>query len=186
MKNCVEYLSITRKLEKFKMKWLEYVILVINILLTLYTMYNAFKANKYYIKSKCLTDYANNNLIFIETKKILENMTTILIIQKNYIKNPSKGKNYDNELSDQAKMIDSSIKKIKEIASPDEWSVIERILKTNKFEVELYIDSILSGKIRLKESENIANEDYKLCKECFQNIQQVIKCKIDEKARKLN
>ena len=97
MKQHVQSRIITEKQEVFKMNWWDYLLTGLSVLCTSFSILGAYKSNKYYRKSKALTNYANTNIAYIESQKIVSILTEILKLANNSRR--QRGTNYLKEVS---------------------------------------------------------------------------------------
>lgn len=79
------------------MIYLDYVLAAISAFCTLFSIIGAYKSNICYKKSKQITIYANINIAFIESQKIIAILTEMLKLGNSTRK---RGTNYVKEISD--------------------------------------------------------------------------------------
>jgi hypothetical protein len=58
--------------------WWDYVLITISASCTIFSIIGAYQSNAYYKKSKQLTMYANTNIAYIESQKIIATLTEML------------------------------------------------------------------------------------------------------------
>ena len=80
------------------MNWWDYLLTGLSVLCTSFSILGAYKSNKYYRKSKALTNYANTNIAYIESQKIVSILTEILKLANNSRR--QRGTNYLKEVSE--------------------------------------------------------------------------------------
>ena len=155
--------------------------LIINLVLTIISGYGAFRSVAYYKKSKQITIYANTNIAYIESKKIIETFNKILRLA-----NPRtrRGINYVKEIAKNGTEIQSSITKIRENMSVEDFEEIKKILNSDELKVERYINSFISGSVLLN-NELIIDSDFNLCQEKFYEMQTLNKKKLEDTEEKL-
>ena len=56
------------------MNWWDYLLTGLSVLCTAFSILGAYKSNKYYRKSKALTNYANTNIAYIESAIVYHQM----------------------------------------------------------------------------------------------------------------
>lgn len=71
MKIYMRLSDIIKNQEGYSMNWWDYVLIAISALCTFFSIIGAYKSNAYYKKSKQLSIYANTNVAFIESQKII-------------------------------------------------------------------------------------------------------------------
>lgn len=162
------------------MDW-DYLLTVISIFCTVFSIIGAYKANVYYRKSKQLTIYANTNLAYTETQNIINLLTEMLKLGNSRIK---RGVNYSKGVSKNGEGIKTSLNKIRGSLPVDYCKEIDGILIAEEKKIELYIDSIITGEVLVNES-FIIDENFNNCQEAFREIQLFIKKKLEKLSEKL-
>ncbi|PKM53575.1 MAG: hypothetical protein CVV00_11840 [Firmicutes bacterium HGW-Firmicutes-5] len=163
------------------MNWWDYLLTVISIFCTVFSIRGAYKANVYYKKSKQLTIYANTNLAVTEVQKIIDLLTEMLKLS-NIIKR--RGVNYEKEVSKNGEGIKKSLNKIRESLPVDYCKEINVILNSGETKIELYIDGFINGEV-LVDGNFIIEKDFNNCQEAFREIQLFIKKKLENLSEKL-
>lgn len=146
-----------------------------NIGIALFSAYGAYKSNVYYKKSKQLITYANTNIAFIESKKILDTLTQMLKLAN---KTQKRGINYSKQVAKNGEIINSSIVVIRENLPVKDFREIDNLLRSKDIDVLTYINSFISGEVLVNES-FIINDDFKKCQKIFLEVQLLIKDKIE-------
>ena len=78
MKVYVKFYVIIKRQEEYDK--MSYALTFISVACTVASVIGAIRSNIYYTKSKNLTIYANTNVAYIESKKIINTLTEILKI----------------------------------------------------------------------------------------------------------
>lgn len=125
---------------------------IISVICTFFSILGAIKSNIYYKKSKQLTMYANTNLAFIETQKIIALFPAILKLASKLDK--CRGTNLVKEVAQNGEKIKKSVSIIRESLSVEDYEEIQELLNSRELKIEEYIDSFITGKVI---------EDEKLC-----------------------
>lgn len=160
------------------MKWLDY----ISIACTIFSMIGAYKSNAYYKKSKELTIYANTNIAYIESQKIIATLTEMLKLANNSTR--KRGTNYINEVSQNGENIKNSICKIRENLPVEDFNEIKKLLDSQQPKIEIYIDSFITGTV-LNNDKLIIDDNFNTCQQTFCDIQLLIKKKLEDFREKL-
>jgi len=159
------------------------ILTIISALCTGISLIGAYKSIKYYKKSKQLTIYANTNVCFTETQKIIATFTEILKLS-----NPSRlhrGTNTAKQLASYGESIRGSMNIIREKLPVEDFREVEKYLSSSVVRVDAYIDSFISGAI-LTEDKLIIDEKFNQCQQQFYDIQQILKHKLEEVEAKLS
>ena len=116
-----------------------------------------------------------------ESQEIIETFNKILRLA-----NPRtrRGINYVKEIAKNGTEIQSSITKIRENMSVEDFEEIKKILNSDELKVERYINSFISGSVLLN-NELIIDSDFNLCQEKFYEMQTLIKKKLEDTEEKL-
>jgi len=145
------------------------ILTVVSALCTIVSLIGAYKSVKYYKKSKQLTIYANTNVAFIETQKIISIFTEILKLS-----NPAKqqrGTNLAKQLETHGESIKTSINIIREKLSVEDFNDVKRMFSSPQVQVETYIDSFISGTVLIQGRFEIDGR-FNSCQQIFYDIQQ--------------
>lgn len=141
----------------------------------------AIKALKYYKKSI-------NISLLVDAKdasfEIQNDITIMIEILKLSNKNISKGKNIAKILSEYGFRLTTSLNKITNLLPSSDVEEISSILSDETFNCKIYINSFIDGTI-LQNNEFCSDEKFKVCQTRFEQIQTLIKKKIEDKADKL-
>ena len=105
------------------MNWWDYVLTGLSILCTIASSIGAYKSLAYYKKSKQLTIYANTNLAYIESQKIISILTEMLKASAKR----TRGTNTAKEISRHGESIKSSINKIRECLPVEDFKEIQEL-----------------------------------------------------------
>lgn len=157
------------------MNWWDYVLTSVSILCTIFSIFGAHKSVAYYKKSKQLTIYANTNIAYIESQKIIATLTEMLKLANGTKK---RGTNYIREVSQNGESIKTSINKIRECLSVDDYKDINELLNSQQIKVEIYIDSFITGAVLIDEK-LVIDDDFNKCQQTFCNMQLLIKRKLE-------
>lgn len=163
------------------MNWWDYVLIAISAGCTFFSIIGAIKSIAYYKKSKQLTVYANTNVAYIESQKIISTLTEMLKLAN---MNKQRGRNYVDKVIENGELIRNSISKIRESLLVEDYKEIQDILNTQKLNVEMYIDSFISGAVLVEEKIKI-DDNFNTCQQAFCNMQLLIRKKIDIIGEKL-
>lgn len=112
-----------------------YVMTDISVGCTVFSIFGAYKSNAYYKKSKQLTIYANTNIAYIESQKIITTLTEMLKPGNNTRK---RGKNYIKQVSQYGENIKASINKIRESLPVEDFKEINELLNSQQPKVKVY------------------------------------------------
>lgn len=155
---------------------IDYIITGISVICTGASIWGAWKSISYYKKSKNLTIYANNNAAYIESQKIISLFGDLL---KFATSRKNRGVNVQKEISQNGETIKKSIDNIREKLSVKDFEDIEKILCTDKIDVEKYIDSIITCTI-LQDNIFPVDENYYAAQKSFHEIHKMLKNKITQ------
>lgn len=164
-------------MEKF-----ESILTIINIILTIISSVGAYKSIKYFRKSRNLTIYAQTNKALVEVQYMLNKLPEVLVAF-NMEKRAKKGFSLQNTLSNVGQELNSSLAKIVVCVSPDHSKKLRNLQNIERFNLQKYINSCISGEI-IKES-GLDTEAYDLCQESLINIQDYLKGVVYEIEEKL-
>lgn len=171
------FYNITRKQEVCNaMEWWDYVLTIVSVGCTFFSIRGAYKSNIYYKKSKQLTIYANINSAYIETQKIIATLTELLKLGGSIKK---RGVNCLKEVIEHGVIIKKSITKIRESLNVQDYNDINELINSQEIKVEEYIDSIITG-AKVTEERFIIDADFNLCQQKFNEIQLLIKKKLED------
>lgn len=163
------------------MNWWDYLKNGLGLVGTISSLIGAHKANVYYKKSKQLTIYANTNIAFMESQKIIATLTEMLKLGNSFKK---RGTNYVREVSQNGANIKASINKIRESLPVEDFKEINDLLNSQQPKVEAYIDSFITGAV-LVDEKLIIDDDFNKCQQTFCDIQLLIKKKLENVSEKL-
>lgn len=172
----VFYNIISRNEEFDMMNWWDYILIGISALCTLFSIVAAVKSNKYYKQSKQLTIYANTNIAYIESQKIIATLTSMIKFE-----NPLRTKRGANPLklaSENAELIKNSLNKVRQSSTVEDYHLIQKLLNSKETNVELYIDSIIKGSA-FPDGNIIWKDDFYACQQIFNDMQIQIKRSLD-------
>lgn len=161
--------------------WYDYVLSVISALCTVISVYQAYKARKYFNKTKYLSGILSMNRAFLEACNVIDVMRGILYDSNKGIK---KGKNIYKALADKGNAILSSIDKIKSNVPYSDNEEIAKILNNDRFDCVNYINLFVSGNV-IKDGEVLLDDDFKSCQDAFERLRNFIKLKTEEYENKL-
>ena len=164
------------------MNWWGYLLTGLSVLCTAFSILGAYKSNKYYRKSKALTNYANTNIAYIESQKIVSILTEILKLANNSRR--QRGTNYLKEVSEYAEKIKNSINKIRDSLPPDDCKEIFDLLNSGENRVERYFDSLIAG-TAFPDQKFMLDEQFYTCQTAVHNMQLLLKEKLDSTGEKL-
>ena len=164
------------------MNWWDYVITVVSVLCTIFSIIGAYKSVVYYKKSKQLTIYSNTNMAYIESQKIISTLTEMLKLSNNTRK---RGTNYIREVSQNGEYIKTSINKIRESLTVDDCKEINELLNSQQIKVDVYINSFITGAV-LVDEKFVIDDDFNKCQQAFCDMQLLIKRKLENIADKVS
>ena len=163
------------------MNWWDYLLTAISAICTAFSIIGARKSNAYYKKSKQLTIYANTNIAYIESQKIISTLTEMLKLANSTKK---RGTNYIKEVSQNGESIKISINKIRESLPVKDFKEVDELLNSQQPKIEAYIDSFITGAV-LVDEKLIIDDDFNKCQQTFCNMQLLIKKKLEDIVEKL-
>lgn len=163
------------------MNWWDFVFIGISAVCTFFSINGAKKSNTYYKKSKQLTIYANTNIAYTESRKIITTLTELLKLANIKTK---RGTNYIRSISKYGESIKTSINKIRESLPVEDFNEIKLLLNDQEPKVEEYIDSLITGTV-LNEEMLLIDDDFNVCQQIFCDIQVLIKKKLELISEKL-
>lgn len=163
------------------MNWWDYVLIVVSAVCTVFSGVGAYKSNAYYKKSKQLTIYANTNIAYIESQKIIATLTEMLKLGSTTKK---RGTNYIKEVSQNGENIKASINKIRESLTVEDFIEINELLNSQQSKIETYIDSFITGAV-LVDEKFVVDDNFNICQQTFCDMQLLIKKKIESIGEKL-
>jgi len=152
------------------------ILTILSAICTLVSVVSAYKSAKYYKKSKQLTIYANTNVAFVETQKIISTLTEILKLS-NPVKQ-QRGINLAKQLWTHGESIKSSINTMREKLSVEDFNDVKKLLSSRGMNVESYIDSFISGTV-LTDNQFSVDIRFHSCQQIFYDIQMLLKTKIE-------
>lgn len=151
---------------------IDYVFTGISALCTIASIIGARKSNKYYKKSKNLTLFANSNVAYLESQKIIDTFTQLLKLTNSKI--PSRGTNTPRIVSQYGENIKTSLSVIREKLTADDVDKIEAILQKSTINIPRYIDSIIACAV-LKDGKFALDDDFNKTQEAFYEVQKNLK-----------
>lgn len=164
------------------MSW-DGVLTIISAVCTILSIIGACRSNIYYKKSKQLTVYANTNIAYIETQKIIATLTEMLKLANS--KTMKRGSSSTIiKVSQNGENIKNSINKIRENLTVNDFNEIKELLNSQQPKVEAYIDSFITGAVLVNE-ELVIGDDFNKCQQAFCNMQLLIKKKLENIGEKL-
>lgn len=154
---------------------------IVSTISTAISVYSAYKSTSYYKKSKNLITYKSINIAYVECQNIKEILSKLLILS-----NPETvtGINVNHSVSDYGRDMRNSINKIRENMYEKDFKDVKNLLDSNKNEIEIYIDSLISGKY-VDNNLFIYDDDFNTCDTNINKIQELIKDRLDEISEKL-
>lgn len=160
-----------------KYNWLT----LISIGCTIASGYGAYKSCIYYKKSKDLTIFANTNVALVEIQNIISTLTEMLKMANVTRK---RGTNYIKEVSKNGESIKTSINKMRQVMTVKDFNDIEKLLNSQQFKVEQYIDSFIIGSVLVNEK-LVIDDDFNKCQQIFCEIHALIKTKLEDMDERL-
>lgn len=157
------------------MDWLNIILTTISAVCTGFSIKGSYESNVYYKKSKQLTIYANTNIAYMESQKII---ATLLEMQKLSNITRKRGTNYIKEVSKNGVNIQNSINKIRESMPVEDFTEIKELLNSQQQKVEKYIDSFITGTV-LVEEKLVLDDNFYECYQTFCEMQLLIKRKLE-------
>lgn len=157
------------------------ILVIVSAICTIVSLYSAYKANTYYKKSKNLITYKNINIAYIECQSIKEIFPKLLLLANPQVK---RGKNISMEVANYGQSIKNSISKIRENMYEKDFKDVKELLDSNKKEIEIYIDSLISGKC-VDNNIFIDGDEFNMCQSNIDKIQELIKDRLDIISEKL-
>ena len=155
----------------------------LSIICTIVSGVGAWRSLAYYKKSRQITIYANTNIAYVESQKIISTLNEMLKLSNERIK-PRGIKSYCEKVSANGESIKNSRAKIREIWSVEEYKDIENLLNSQELEVNKYIDSFITGSI-LVDEKLIIDDNFNICQKKFYDMQLMIKEKLEKISEKL-
>lgn len=125
--------------------------------------------------------YANTNVAFMETQKIMAAFPEILKLANNTRK---RGTNYVKEVAKHGENIKKSINKIRESLPVEDCKEIQGLLNSRELKVKEYIDSFITGEV-LVDEEIVIDDKFNKCQNKFCEMQLLLKKKLEELSEKL-
>lgn len=141
---------------------------------------NKDETEKYYIKAKDVTKFANIKESYHECKNLTDKFSELLKLS-NIEKKDLRGANFTILVKEVAIEVDNSLKKIRQLISSEQWEEIDTLLKQD-VNVQVYINSLITG-IEVCEDEFKFKDVEKLCY-CKEKANQ-IHDKLKEQSEKL-
>lgn len=163
------------------MNWWDYVLTAISVGCTAFSIIGAYKSNAYYKKSKQVTIFANTNIAYIESQKIIATLTEMLKLANSARK---RGTNYVKEVSQNGENIKISINKIRDSLPVEDFKEINDLLNSQQPKLERYIDSFITGAV-LVDEKLVIDDDFNTCQQTFCNMQLLIKKKLENISEEL-
>lgn len=163
------------KTRVYRMNWWDYVLNVIGIICTVLSIIGAYKSLAYYKKNKYLTMYANASLAYIESQKI---QAILVEMVKLSTSRKIRGVNIEAQSADNASQIRECISRIRDSLTAEDSKEISGMLKSQKFHVEKYIDSFISG-AALIDGKVMIDDNFYTCQQVFTDMQLLLKKKME-------
>lgn len=179
MKEHVKFFNTIKGQEECNM--LDIVLTIVSAICTVFSILGAVRSNIYYRKSRQLTMYANTNVAFMETQKIIAAFPELLKLANNTRK---RGTNSVKEVAKHGENIKKSINKIRESLPVEDYKEIQELLNTRELKVEEYIDSFITGEV-LVDEKFVSDAKFTKCQNKFYEIQLLLKKKLEELSEKL-
>lgn len=165
------------------MKTWDFVVLGINIIVTIVSIVGAVKSIRFFKKSKHISIFAQTNQSFNE----LEIMLRILPEALAAASRTGKGYNPENAVQEIGTAMSNHYNAIMK-AIPSDYSFEFRTLqKTNTCDVEQYISSLIDGTaiVEINGGKTLMRESFDKCQEQLRAMQEYLKKKISEEEEKL-
>lgn len=160
---------------------LDIVLTIVSVICTIFSIIGAVRSNMYFKKSRQLTIYANTNVAFMETQKIIATFPELLKLASNI---GNRGTNSVKAVAKHGENIKKSINKIRESLSVEDCKEIQDILNTRELKVEEYIDSFITGEV-LVDEKFVHDTKFTKCQDKFCDIQLLLKKKLENVSEKL-
>lgn len=170
------FCGITNGHEAYKLI-IDYVFTGIGALCTVASIIGACKSNKYYKMSKNITLFANSNVAYLESQKIIDTFTQLLKLTNPKI--PQRGTNIPRVVSQYGEDIKTSVSVIKEKLTTDDVEKIEAILQKSTINISRYIDSIIAC-ATLKDGKFVLDDDFNKAQEAFYEVQKYLKSRSEK------
>lgn len=145
---------------------------IIGGICTLASIWGAQKSIKYYKKSRNLTLFANNNVAYSESQKIVDLFSQLLKFTKTRTR--PRGSNIPKAVSQCGEDIRKSLSIIRDKVSAEDYDEIEKILHSTCYDVEKYIDSIIMCSV-LENDVFEVDDKYNNAREAFKNVNRFLK-----------
>lgn len=142
---------------------LDIVLTIVSVLCTFFSILGAVRSNIYYRKSRQLTMYANTNVAFMETQKIIATFPELLKLANRTRK---RGTNSVKEVAKYGENIKKSISKIRENLPVEGYKEIQGLLNTRELNIEEYIDSFITGEV-LVDEKFVSDTKFTKCQKNF-------------------
>ncbi|WP_138342655.1 hypothetical protein [Intestinibacter bartlettii] len=154
---------------------MDFIITVINVILTIFSAVSAWNANKSYDKLKKVSIYSNTNIALLEIEKIED-----VLIDLMKISNESEKRATNNriKIKEEGEKIKKSLNTISNKLSSKDNKEIQKLLVYDGLNVEPYIDSFITGSILVDENFNI-DDDFQKCQQSFKDIKNLLKDKLE-------
>lgn len=133
---------------------------------------NKDETEQYYIKAKNVTKFANIKESYHECKNLTDKFAELLKLS-NIEEKDLRGKNFTILVKEVAMEVDSSLKKIRQLISYEQWEEINKLLNQD-INVQGYIDSLITG-TEVCEDEFKDVEKLCICKDKVNKIQDKLK-----------
>lgn len=155
----------------------DYVFTGIGAICTLVSVCSARKASKYYKKSQNLTLFANNNVAYTESQKIVDTFTQLLKLANSKIQH--RGSSIPKAVSQYGENIKKSLNIIRDKLPAEDYDEIEKILKSSSCNVEQYIDSIIACST-LEGNTFPIDENFNNAQRTFHSVQRFLKTRSEK------
>ena len=156
---------------------IDYAFTGIGALCTGASIIGAWKSNKYYKKSKNLTLFANSNVAYLESQKIIDTFTQLLKLTNSKI--PPRGTNIPKVVSQYGENIKTSLSVIREKLTANDVNKIEEILQQSNINISRYIDSIIACTV-LEDGKFLLDDDFNKAQEAFYEVQKYLKSRTEQ------
>lgn len=165
------------------MKPWEFVILLLNVIITGVSIVGAVKSMRYYTKSKHITIYAQTNQSYNELEEMLRKLPEALAAASRTV----KGYSPENTVQEIGTAMSNHYNAIMKAIPSDYSAEFRKLQKTNTCNVERYISSLIDGTaiVEIGGRKMLRRESFDKCQEQLRTMQEYLKKKISEEEEKL-
>ena len=164
------------------MEAVDLILIVVNVGITVISMYGAHKSLKYYKKSKILSEHTNVNKALVEIEKMLNKLPEALTAVNKSRQN-KRGFNFLKTICDIGNDLHISYNEIRACTPPEYSADLFALEDENRFDLHKYINEYISGEV-LRDNE-LNSDDLLICQKRLMAMQDFLKHRMEEIAEKL-